>query len=462
MNANLIGKHAKIHLIGIGGVSMSGIAELFIRDGYTITGSDWNASDLTDRLVKDGAKIFIGPQRAENITNQDLVVYTAAVHEDNPERVRAKELGIPQVERAVILGWIMKDYEIPICISGTHGKTTTTGMVTQILMDCGCDPTVSIGGTLDTIGGNIRIGGKKYFVAEACEYHSSFLSFFPKISVILNVEEDHLDYFRDLDHIIETFHGLAELTADSGVVLFNCDDPNVLKAMKGCTKQNIAFGITDQRNYDFNPIDISHDEKDCYSYTLMVWGEKSVRVKLSVPGKYNVYNSLAAMGVAHSLGLDLDQAAEALSHYTGTHRRFEKKGELSGAVIVDDYAHHPTEIHATLTAALEMDYKNIYVVFQPHTFSRTYTLYKDFVQVFSDRGIKLILADIYAARETDTGLVSSKQLAADIPGALHLSSFGEIEEYLAKTVGSGDLVITMGAGDVYKIGENLLKKYSCK
>ena len=460
MNANLIDKHAKIHLIGIGGVSMSGIAELLIRGGYTVTGSDWNASALTDRLVRDGAEIFIGPQRAENITDQDLVVYTAAVHEDNPERVRANELGIPQVERAVMLGWIMKDYETPICISGTHGKTTTTGMVTQILMDCGCDPTVSIGGTLDAIGGNLRVGGKKYFVAEACEYHSSFLSFFPNISVILNIEADHLDYFRDLDHIIETFHGLAELTANNGVVIFNHDDPNVIKAMAGYNGQDTAFGMGGEN--DFYPADIIHDGNDCYSYTLMLRGEKSVRVKLSVPGKYNVYNSLAAMSVAHTLGLDMEKAADALSHYTGTHRRFEKKGELNGAVIVDDYAHHPTEIKATLTAALEMDYNNIYVVFQPHTYSRTHDLYNDFVQVLSTKGIKPILADIYAAREKDTGLVSSKQLAADIAGAVYLPSFGEIEDYIEKTTRPGDLVITMGAGDVYKIGENLLKKHSDK
>ena len=456
MSVNIISKYAKIHFIGIGGVSMSGIAEMLIRDGHTVTGSDWKTSELTERLKNDGAEIFIGPQRAENITDQDLVVYTAAVHDDNPERVRAKELGIPQVERAVILGWIMKDYEIPICISGTHGKTTTTGMVAQILMDCGCDPTVSIGGTLDTIGGNIRIGGKKYFVAEACEYHSSFLSFFPAISVILNIEADHLDYFRDLDNIIETFHGLTDITADGGAVIFNHDNPNVLKAMTGYSGRNVAFGMGECD--DFHPTDITHDGNDLYTYTLISGQDAPIRVKLSVPGKYNVYNSMAALAVAYLLGLDMEKAAEALSHYTGTHRRFEKKGELNGAVIVDDYAHHPTEINATLSAALEMDYKNIYVVFQPHTYSRTHNLYDDFVKVLSTKGIKPVLADIYAAREIDTGLVSSKQLAADIPGAVYLPSFGEIEEYLEKIALPGDLIITMGAGDVYKIGENLLKK----
>lgn len=448
MSVNIANKQTKIHLIGVGGVSMSGIAELLMRDGYTVSGSDRQASALTEHLAELGAKIHIG-HNAENITDQSLVVYSAAIHEDNPERVRAKELGIPQIERAEMLGRIMKDYEIPICISGTHGKTTTTGMIAQVLLDCGCDPTVTVGGSLDSIGGNLRIGGKKYFVAEACEYHSSFLSFFPKYTVILNVEADHLDYFRDLDHIIETFHSLTELTPDDGAVIYNADEPNVLKVMEGYEGRSVPFGRG-------SVTDISHDGKDLYSYTFTL-GDKSVHVKLSVPGKYNVYNSAAALDVACLLGLDLKKAAEALSHYTGTHRRFEKKGELNGAVIVDDYAHHPTEINATLTAVSEMDYEKVYLVFQPHTYSRTKTLYEDFVKVLSQNNIQVILADIYAAREADTGLVSSKELAGDIDGAIYLPSFAEIEEYLRTVAAPGTLIITMGAGDVYKIGENLLK-----
>ncbi|MGN1097786.1 MAG: UDP-N-acetylmuramate--L-alanine ligase, partial [Clostridia bacterium] len=394
--------------------------------------------------------------RAENITDQDLIVYTAAIKEDNPERVRAKELGIPQIERAGMLGLLMKNYASPICISGTHGKTTTTGLVAQTFLECGCDPTVSVGGNLDAIGGNIRIGGKEYFIAEACEYHSSFLSFFPKVSVILNIEADHLDYFRDLDHIIETFHKLTELTPADGCVIANVDDKNVLKALEGTDCRIVTFGI--ESDADFTAKNILHDGNDFYSYDLYKDGEKLFTVKLSVPGRHNIYNSLAAAAVAEEFGLDREKTAAAFSRYGGTHRRFERKGKLNGAVIVDDYAHHPTEINATLTAASEMAYKNVYVVFQPHTYSRTYTLYNDFVKVLSRKEIKLILADIYAARETDTGLVSSKGLAADIEGAIYLPSFGEIEDYLRKNAGSGDLIITMGAGDVYKIGENLLKK----
>lgn len=456
MNIKFSNNKLKIHLIGVGGVSMSGIAELLLDAGYSVSGSDREASPLTERLARDGAEIFIG-QRAENITDQDLIVYTAAIKEDNPERVRGAELGIRQIERAEMLGKIMKDYACPICVSGTHGKTTTTGLLAQIFLECGCDPTVSVGGNLDAIGGNVRVGGKEYFIAEACEYHSSFLSFFPKVSVILNIEADHLDYFKDLNHIIETFHNLTLLTPEDGCVVANIDDKNVQKALEGCEKRIITFGIDSAADYTAE--NILHDRNDFYSYDLCRKGEKLYTVTLSVPGRHNVYNSLAAAAVAEELGLDREKTSAAFGHYGGTHRRFEFKGEFNGAAVVDDYAHHPTEINATLTAAAEMDYKNVYVVFQPHTYSRTLTLYNDFVRVFSRNDIKLILADIYAARETDTGIVSSGQLAADIEGAVYLPSFGEIEDYLRKNAEKGDLIITMGAGDVYKIGENLLKNH---
>lgn len=455
MNTNIINEHAKIHLIGIGGVSMSGIAEMLIDLGCRVTGSDWNASDLTERLERDGAKIFIGPQRAENITDQDLVVYTAAVKADNPEMVRARELGIPAVERPEMLGLLMKRYNSPVCISGTHGKTTTTGLIAQTLVELGCDPTVTIGGELDSIGGNIRIGGREYFVAEACEYCRSFLSFFPKVSVILNVEEDHLDYYKDIADIRSAFRDFAALTPDGGCVIANADSENVRLTLEGLDRNIVTFGV--EREADYTAKNITHDGSDLYSYDLYKKGEPVCRVELSIPGRHNVHNSLAAAAVIDFFGLDLKRAATIFNHYVGTHRRFERNGEFNGAVIVDDYAHHPTEIEATLNAAREMDFKNIYVVFQPHTYTRTKTLYEDFKRVLSDRGIKLILADIYAAREKDTGLVSSSELSADIPGSVYLPSFEAIEDYLVKTIGPGDLLITMGAGDVYKIGENLLK-----
>lgn len=455
MNADFNIPYTKIHLIGIGGVSMSGIAELLLHEGIKVTGSDRQASELTKHLEGLGAQIYIG-HNAANVSDQELVVYSAAIHADNPERVRAAELGIPQIERAEMLGRIMKGYASPICVSGTHGKTTTTGMLAQIFMECGCNPTVTVGGSLDSIGGNLRIGGREYFIAEACEYHSSFLSFFPKVSVILNIEADHLDYFRDINHIIETFHGLTELTPENGCVIANTDSENVRKALEGTECRIITFGLSSAA--DYSAADISHDGNDRYSFTLFVKGESLGRVSLGVPGRYNIYNALAAIAAADEFGLCREAAAAALNHYSGTHRRFERRGELNGAVIVDDYAHHPTEIDATLTAAAEMDYREIYVVFQPHTYSRTYTLYNDFVRVLSRKSIHVVLADIYAAREADTGLVSSKQLAADISGAVYLPSFAEIEAYLRTKAASGVLIITMGAGDVYKIGENLLKK----
>lgn len=456
MDINIINKQAKIHLIGIGGVSMSGIAEMLMDLGCRVTGSDWNASDLTDKLEKDGAEIFIGPQRAENITDQDLVVYTAAVKADNPEMVRAAELGIPVVERPEMLGLLMKRYGSPICVSGTHGKTTTTGLISNILVELGCDPTVTIGGNLDSIGGNVRIGGREYFVAEACEYCRSFLHFFPKIAVILNIEEDHLDYYKDIGDIRSAFRDFAALTPNGGCVIANADSENVRITLEGLDRNIISFGV--EHGADYSAKNITHDGLDLYSYDLYKKGVYICRVELSVPGKHNVHNSLAAVAVIDFLGLDLAKATALFSHYIGAHRRFERKGEVNGAVIVDDYAHHPTEIGATLSAAEEMDFKNIYVVFQPHTYTRTKALYDDFRRVLSDRRIKLILTDIYAAREKDTGLVSSAELAADIPGAVYLPSFEAVGAYLEKTVGEGDLLITMGAGDVYKIGENLLKK----
>ena len=458
MNANVMDKHPKIHLIGIGGVNMSGIAELLMDLGCPVTGSDWNSSELTDRLERDGAKIFIGPQRAENITDQDLVVYTAAVKEDNPERVRARELGIPEVERPEMLGLLMKRYKNTICVSGTHGKTTTTGLITQTFLECGCDPTVSIGGSLDVIGGNIRIGGREYFISEACEYCRSFLSFVSRAAVILNIDADHLDYFRDIADIRDAFHDFAALTVEDGCIVANADSENVRLALKGIDRRTITFAINSPADYTAE--NIVHDGKDLYSFDLMRDGALVSRISLNVPGRHNIYNSLAAAAVAGEFGLDLVKAAEAIGHYLGTHRRFERKGSFNGCEVVDDYAHHPTEIEATLSAAGEMDYKNTYVVFQPHTYSRTKALYDDFAKVFSGHDIKLILADIYAAREKDTGIVSSAGLAGDIPGALYLPSFEAIENYLAETLGEGDLLITMGAGDVYKIGENLLKKHT--
>jgi UDP-N-acetylmuramate--alanine ligase len=445
----------KIHFIGIGGISMSALAQILLDDGCTVSGSDMRASHITDQLEKHGAKITIG-HNSENITDQDLVVYTAAVKEDNPEFIAAEEKGIKLIDRAELLGTIMKRYDTPIAVSGTHGKTSTTGMISQIFLDADCDPTVTIGGELDAIGGNLRVGKKDVFIAEACEYHRSFLKFFPKITLILNVEADHLDFFKDIDDIIATFRSLALLTPDDGFVIANADDKNVSKALSGVDKKIVTFGV--KNDCDYKAYDIYHDESDRCVFKIMKHGSFVSEVSLSVPGVHNVYNALAAFAAADVYGIDQKTATDAISKFTGAHRRFERKGSFNGALIVDDYAHHPSEINATLSAAREMKYKKIWCVFQPHTYTRTKTLFNDFVKVLSESGTNVIITDIYAAREKDTGLVSAKELADNIPNAVYCKSFEDVENYLSENASSGDMIITMGAGDVYKIGENLLKK----
>ena len=448
-----IKKGMSIHLIGIGGVSMSGIAQMLLNEGCIISGSDRSNSAITDKLENLGIKVFIGHD-SKNITNCDLVVYSAAISETNPERVRAKELGIPQIDRAEMLGIIMKDYDCPICISGTHGKTTTSGMLTHIFMECGKNPTVTVGGELDIIHGNAHIGGKEFFIAEACEYHQSFLRFFPKISVITNIEADHLDYFKDLDHIIDTFRSLALLTPKDGALIINGEDENIKKAVAGVDRNIITFGI--HGNFDYTIDNMSHNGYNQYTFSVCKKGTAVGEIRLSVPGTHNVYDALAAFATADYLGLDCDNVCDSLYRFGGTHRRFETRGIMGGIVIVDDYAHHPTEIAATLSAARDMKYENIWCLFQPHTYTRTYNFFDDFVKVLSESNANIIITDIYAAREADTGLVSAQQLANAIPNAVYKKTFTDATEFIKAHAKRGDIVITMGAGDVYKVGDMLL------
>ncbi len=454
MNENLLSKGFKIHFIGIGGISMSALARILIEDGCIITGSDIRESHITDSLKSAGAVIFIGHNK-ENITNQHLVVHTAAVKEDNPEIVRAKELGIEIIDRAELLGVIMKRYNKPIAISGTHGKTSTTGMVSQIFLAAGVDPTVTIGGELDVIGGNLRVGKKDVFIAEACEYHRSFLKFFPKFTLMLNIEADHLDFFKDLDDIIDTFHSLALLTPDDGAIIANADDLNVKKALRGVNKNIVTFGITKDCNY--KAANITHDVSDRCNFDVLKNGELYASLSLSVPGTHNVYNALAAFAVADISGIEKSVITDALGEFVGAHRRFERKGMYNGALVVDDYAHHPSEIKVTLDAANKMGFKNVWCVFQPHTYTRTKTLFDDFARVFTESGARVIVTDIYAAREKDKGLVSAKELSDAIVNSVYIKTFDEVESYLKENLKENDIVITMGAGDVYKIGENILK-----
>ncbi len=449
-----------VFFMGIGGISMSGLAEILLSEGFTISGSDRQESPLTEALTAKGARIYYG-QKKENLTvRPDLIVYTSAIKNDNPEFIAGKELGIPFLTRAQLLGQMMKNYKIPIAVSGTHGKTTTTSMLSQILLEADTDPTLSIGGIFQAIGGNIRVGSSDYFVTEACEYTNSFLSFFPKIGIILNVEEDHLDFFKDIDDIRHSFHEFAKLLPSNGTLIINGDIPQAEEITNTLSCQVITYG--ESPAYDYSPADITYDEFGHPSFTLIDKnGNTAGSYTLRVPGLYNVYNAAAAIAAAKLLNIDNDTIAKALLHFNGTDRRFEYKGQINGFTIIDDYAHHPTEITATLNAAKNYPHKTIWCVFQPHTYTRTKAFLPEFAKALS-LSDKIILADIYAAREKDTLGISSETLQEEIRNLGHecyyFPSFEKIENFILENCTSGDLLITMGAGDVVKIGENLLRK----
>lgn len=448
-----------IYFIGIGGISMSGLAELLLEKGFTVSGSDWNRSSLTERLEAKGAHINYGSQKAENITRDiDLTVYTAAVHADNPEYAETLRLGIPALTRAQLLGQIMKNYPLPIAISGIHGKTTTTSMVSEILLAADTDPTLSIGGILKSINGNMRIGKGQHFVTEACEYTNSFLSFFPKIGIILNVEEDHLDFFKDIHDIRNSFHEFAKLLPADGTLIINGDIPEISVITKDITCSVITYG--DRASYDYSPCNITYNEKGCATFTLKSPGNRTDTFTLAVPGKHNVSNAMSAIALADLLFIDREVVKKALAEFKGTDRRFEYKGTFRGISIIDDYAHHPTEITATLTAAANYPCNKLWCVFQPHTYTRTKAFLKEFAESLS-LADEVILAKIYPARETDDLGISSETLQKEIEAlgkkCHYFETFAEIEKFISSNCKEGDLLITMGAGDVVNIGENLLK-----
>ena len=454
--ANTLDNCKKLHFTGIGGISMSTIAVLAKFRGFEVTGSDRSYSETAASLEKQGIKITIG-HFAESADDCDALIYTAAVDETNPELARAIERNIPLVSRAAFLGYLMRDYGNRIGVSGTHGKTTTTALISHILIEAGLDPTVANGAVLPEIGGAYRIGSKNYFVYESCEYKDSFLSFDPSLAVITNIELDHTDYFPSIEAIIDSF---STSIADASMVVANIDNSNVLEALKGYGGRVIGVSLGNSRA-DYYACDLRY-EYGCGRYTFCHRGEKLCEISLPVIGSFNVYNSLCAAAVAHICGISPEVISSAAATFVGAKRRFECRARIQGIAVYDDYAHHPSEISATLDGASRLGYKKIYCVFQPHTYSRTHDLLDDFRRAFS-MADTVIFADIYAARETDTMGVSSKLLADDI-GQLYFPSFEEIAKYLAENATSGDLVITMGAGDVYKIGNilvDLLKeKYS--
>ena len=452
-------KPVHIHFIGIGGISMSGLAEILLKEGFTVSGSDSKESALTDHLTANGAQIFYG-QRASNIIDGiDLVVYTAAIHPDNPEYACAKEKNIPMMTRADLLGQIMKNYQIPIAVSGTHGKTTTTSMASHILLEGGFDPTISVGGILPAIGGNLRLGHSGTFITEACEYTNSFLSFFPKIGIILNIEEDHLDFFKDLADIRASFRKFAQLLPADGTLFINGDIENWQEITEGLACRVVTFGTTSAS--DYYPSDISYNKTADATFTVHSLNGQTRQLTLGVPGEHNISNALAAVALSDLLSIDYRDTAEALLNFHGTGRRFEYKGTINGVTIVDDYAHHPTEIAATLHAALNYPHKTLWCIFQPHTYTRTKAFLPQFAKSLA-LADKVILADIYAARETDTLGISSADLQALVQKegkeCFYFHTFEEIEDFVLKNCINGDLLITMGAGDVVNIGENLLSR----
>ncbi|MEG0813384.1 MAG: UDP-N-acetylmuramate--L-alanine ligase [Clostridium sp.] len=450
-------KPQAIHFIGIGGISMSGLAEILLDEGFKISGSDSHETELTEHLESKGAAVYYG-QKAENIKDGiDVVVYTAAIHGDNPELLAVKENGIPMMTRAELLGQMMKNYKEAIAISGTHGKTTTTSMVTEIFLAADKNPTISVGGILKSIGGNIRVGGPELFVTEACEYTNSFLSFFPTMAVVLNIEADHLDFFKDIEDIRHSFGLFVEKVPAEGSVIINSTIHNYKEIVKNVKGKVITFGSS--KDSDYSADDIIYDEYARPSFDLYVKGVKTDRITLGVEGEHNVYNALAAIAVSVENGIDGETIKRGLLNFTGTKRRFEKKGDLKGITVIDDYAHHPQEIEATLKAARNYPHKRIWCVFQPHTYTRTKALLPQFAEALSLADC-VVLADIYPARETDTLGVSSGDIAALLEekgvNTWYLSTFDEIETFILENCIQGDLLITMGAGDVVKVGEELL------
>ena len=442
------------YLIGIGGVSMAPLAEVLHGEGIVISGSDMQKSEKVAELESRGIHVNIG-HHAENITPEiDFIVRTAAVRDDNPEIRAAHELGIPVFERTQAWGTIMKAYRTALCISGTHGKTTTTSMCTHILMAAEKDPTVMIGGTLPLLQAGHRVGAGDTIVLESCEYYDSFLSFFPTIAVILDVEADHLDYFKDLEAVKASFRKFAELVPADGWVIANADDENTMDALAGLDRQVMTFGLGEGADVRAVNIVTSGAQTE---FDVVHGGKLFGHIELRVPGLHNVKNALAATAAAIVIGISPTAVKYGLAGFSGANRRFEFKGKYNGADVYDDYAHHPGELKALLDAVEPLGYKRTIVVFQPHTYTRTQALFADFVEQLK-RPDLTYLAEIYAAREKNTLGISSEDLAKQIPNSMFFPSFEELEKALTWTVMPGDLVLTVGAGDVYKIGEDLVSR----
>ena len=436
----------RVHLVGIGGVSMRPLGLVLKGMGLEVSGSDMNSSVSTDELIASGIRVEIG-HRGENVLGADCVIRTAAVHNDNPEIAGARAAGIPVFERAQAWGVIMRSYRNAICVSGTHGKTTTTSMVAHVLMEAQQDPTVMIGGYLPLLRAGHRVGNGDTILLESCEYCDSFLNFFPTLAVILNVEADHLDYFKDLQDVQKSFRAFAQLS--TGGILANGDDANTVQTLEGL--DYVSFGIGKE-----NRIHAEAISEDWRSFDVICDGVKYCHVSLAVFGRHNTLNALAAAGAAWMMGLPAEAVERGLASFRGAGRRMEFKGSFQGADVYDDYAHHPGELAATMDSVRAMGYKRVIVAFQPHTYTRTKALFDDFVRELKKPDV-VVLAEIYAARERNTVGISSRDLLAQLDGGYYCATLPEVTERLASLAQPGDVILTVGAGDIYRAGEALLK-----
>ena len=448
-------KGKQIHMIGIGGSSMSGLAEMLLKEGYAVSGSDNANSHAVERLRKMGIAVTVG-HFAENVEGKDLVIFSAAILPDNAERMQAKALGIPEMERSTLLGQLMQNHDHAVCVCGTHGKTTTSSMIAQALLVCGKDPTVHIGGRLDALGGGSRIGGKDVFVAEACEFHGSFLEMSPTTAVVLNIEEDHLDYYKDIHDICNAFKNFLSLLPEDGLAIGWGEDPWIPGLFAKLSCRTLTYGNTNI--CDYYPENLTYSDTGCARFDVMFRGEKEARLELHVPGRFNVLNAMAAYAAVRSAGVEAEDAASAISAFAGVHRRFELTGIIDGVKMYHDYGHNPTEMKAALDVAKMQKPGRLWAVMQPHTYSRVKGLFNDYLTCTAVADFTLV-TDIFAAREKDPGDIRTEMLIEGMRkngiDAVHTPTFNDTEKYLREHWQPGDLVLTMGCGNINLLNEQV-------